>query len=55
LDGSTIRYSLVWVDGLVGLLPVEVVGNELLNAGNTGGTADQNDLVNLGLVDLSVG
>lgn len=55
LDGSTVGNSLIGVDGLVGLLAVEVVGDELLDTGDTGGTSDQDDLVDLGLVDLGVG
>ena len=54
LNGSAIRDGLVGVDALVGLLAVEVVGDELLDAGDTGGTTDQDDLVDLGLVDLGV-
>jgi hypothetical protein len=55
LDGSSVSDSFVGVDGLVGLLSVEVVCDELLDAGDTGGAADQDDLVDLGLVDLGVG
>ena len=34
---------------------LQVVADELLDAGNTGGATDENDLVDLGLVDLGVG
>jgi hypothetical protein len=54
LDGSTVGNSLIGVDGLVGLLSVEEVGDELLDLGDTGGTTDQDDLVDGGLVDLGV-
>lgn len=54
LDGSTVGNSLVGVDGLVGLLAVEEVGDELLDLGDTGGTTDQDDLVDGRLVDLGV-
>jgi len=54
LDGSTVGDSLIGVDGLVGLLAVEEVGDELLNLGDTGGTTDEDDLVDGGLVDLGV-
>ena len=53
LDGSTVGNGLIGVDGLVGIL-VEEVGDELLDLGDTGGTTDENDLVDGGLVDLSV-
>lgn len=55
LDSGTVGNSLIGVDGLVGLLAVEVVGNELLHAGDTGRSTDEDDLMDLGLVDLSVG
>lgn len=54
LDSSTVGNSLIGVDGLVGLLTVEVVGNELLDTGDTGGTTDEDNLVDLRLIDLSI-
>ncbi|RMY22452.1 hypothetical protein D0866_11934, partial [Hortaea werneckii] len=54
LDGSTVGDSLVGVDGLAWLLTVEEVGDELLHLRDTGGTTDQDDLVDGGLVDLGV-
>lgn len=54
LDGSTVGDSLIGVDGLLELLAVEEVGEELLDAGNTGGTTDEDDLVNAALLDSSV-
>jgi hypothetical protein len=54
LDGSTVGNSLIGVDGLVGLLATEEVGNHLLDSGDTSGTTDENDLVDGGLVDLGV-
>ena len=52
LDSGTIGDSLIGVDALVGLLAIEEVGNELDNTWNTSGTADEYDLVHVGLVDL---
>ncbi|PKS06781.1 hypothetical protein jhhlp_006855 [Lomentospora prolificans] len=55
LDGSTVGNSLIGVDGLVGLLAVEVVRDEFLDTGDTGGTTDEDDVVDVGLVDLGIG
>jgi hypothetical protein len=54
LDGGTVGNSLIGVDGAVRLLAVEVVGDELLDTGDTGGTTDEDDLVDLALVDLGI-
>jgi hypothetical protein len=54
LDGSTVGNSLIGVDGLVGLLTTEEVGDHLLDLGNTGRTTDEDDLVDGRLVDLGV-
>ena len=54
LDGGAVGNSLIRVDALVGLLAVEEIGDELDNAGNTGGSTNQDDLVDVGLVDLGV-
>jgi hypothetical protein len=45
LDGGTVRDSLVRVDSLGGLLAVEVLLEELLDLGNSGGSTDQDNLV----------
>jgi hypothetical protein len=47
LDSRTISNSLIGVDRLVGLLAVEIVGNELLDSGDTSGASDEDDLVDL--------
>jgi hypothetical protein len=54
LDGSTVGNSLVGVDALLELLATEEVAEELLDLGDTGGTTNKDDLVNLALVDGSV-
>ena len=54
MDGSTVGNSLIGVDGLVGLLAVEVVGDELLDSGNTGGASNKDDLVDLRFVNLGI-
>jgi hypothetical protein len=54
LDGGTISDGLIRVDGSVELLAVEEVGEHLLNLGDTSGTADKDDLVDLGLGDISI-
>mmetsp|Transcript_29898 Transcript_29898/g.95790 ORF Transcript_29898/g.95790 Transcript_29898/m.95790 type:complete len:670 (+) Transcript_29898:1155-3164(+) len=54
LNGGTVSDSLIRVDSLVGLLAVEVVLEELLNLGDTGGSSDKNELVDLVLLQGSV-
>merc|ERR1712093_495168 len=54
LDGGTVGDSLVGVDGLVGGTATEEVGDERLDLGDTGGTADKDDVVDLVLGDLGV-
>ena len=54
LDGGTVGDSLVGVDALVGLLAVEEVRDELHDTGDTSGATDEDDLVDVGLVDLGV-
>lgn len=51
LDGGTVSNSLVGVDALLELLATEEVAEELLDLGDTGGTTNKDDLVNLALVD----
>ena len=51
LDGGTVGNGLIGVDALLELLAVEVVAEELLDLGDTGGTTNKDDLVNLALVD----
>ena len=52
LDSSTVSDCLVRVNALVRLLAIEEVGDELDNMGDMGGTADEDDLMDIGLVDL---
>jgi hypothetical protein len=54
LDGGTVGNSLIGVDALLELLAVEEVAEELLDLRNTGRTANENDLVDLGLLDVGV-
>jgi hypothetical protein len=54
LDGGTVGDSLVGVDRLVELATTEVLGDERLDLGDTGGSTNENDVVNLRLVDLRV-
>lgn len=54
LDSSTVGNSLVGVDRLVGLLAVEEIGDELLDSWDTGRATDEDNLVDAGLVDLSI-
>ena len=47
LDGGTVGNSLVGVDALLELLAVEEIAQHLLDLGNTGGSSNQHNLVNL--------
>jgi hypothetical protein len=54
LDGGTVGNGLIGVDALLELLAVEVVAEKLLDLGDTSGTTNKNDLVNLLLADAGV-
>jgi hypothetical protein len=54
LDSSTVGDSFIRVDALFELLVVEELAEQLLYPGNTCGTTDKHNLVNLSLVDASV-
>ena len=47
LNSSTVGNSLIGVDGLVELTATEVLGDEGLDLGDTSGTADKDDVVDL--------
>ena len=52
LDSGTISDCLIRVDALVRLLAIEEVGDELDDMGDMGGTANEDDLMDVGLVNL---
>jgi hypothetical protein len=54
LDGGTVGNGLIGVDALLELLAVEELGQKLLDTGDTGGTTDEDNLVNGLLVDRSI-
>jgi hypothetical protein len=54
LNGGTVGNSLIGVDALLELLAAEEVAEELLDLGDTGRATNKDDLVNLGLLDLSI-
>jgi len=54
LNGGTVGNSLIRVDALLELLAVEVVTEELLDLGNTGGTTNKDNLVNLILGNVGI-
>merc|ERR1712232_1438152 len=54
LDSGSVGHGLVRVDGLVQLLPVEEILEELLDLGDPGGASDQHDVVDGALVHLGV-
>ena len=47
LDSSTISDSLIRIDGLVELATAEVLRHQRLNLGNTSGTTDEDNIVDL--------
>lgn len=47
LDGGTVGNSLIRVDGLVELTATKVLRNQRLDLGDTSGTTDKDDIVNL--------
>lgn len=54
LNGGTIGDGLVGVDALLELLAIEELAEELLDAGDTGGATDENDLINAALLDTGI-
>jgi len=54
LHGRTVGHGLIGVDALLELLAVEELGQKLLDLGDTGGTTDEDDLVNGLLLNLGV-
>ncbi len=54
LNGGTVSDSLVRVDTSGWLLATEELLNELLNFGNTSGTSDEHDLVDVLLAHVSI-
>ena len=51
LDGGTICNGLIMVDALVGLFAIEKVGHYM---GDTSGTSNKDDLVDVSLVNLRI-
>jgi len=54
LDGSTVCNSLIGVDGLVEDLSVEEVGEHGLDLGDSGGSTNEDNLVNLSLGHIGI-
>ena len=54
VDSGTESDGLVGVDTLAELLAIEEGLQKLLHLGNTGRTTDQNNLINVGLLELGV-
>ena len=54
LNSSSVGNSLIWVDGLVEGLSVEELLKHLLDLWDSGGSSDENDLVDLSLSDTGV-
>lgn len=54
LDSSAVGHSLVWVDAPGRLLAVEELLHQLLDLGDAGGAAHEDNLVNVGLLEVCV-
>ena len=54
MNSCTVSHSLIGIDRLVGFFAVEKVGHQLDDTRNTGGTTDEDNLVDVGLVDLGI-
>mmetsp|Transcript_13656 Transcript_13656/g.16413 ORF Transcript_13656/g.16413 Transcript_13656/m.16413 type:complete len:438 (-) Transcript_13656:809-2122(-) len=54
LDSGTVCNSLIGVNTLVWLLVVEELLQHLNDLGDTGGTTDEDELINIGLLEVSV-
>jgi len=54
LDSSTVSNGFIGIDTSVWLLSVEEVLDELLNLGDTSGTTDQDDFIDLSLLKTSI-
>ena len=54
LHSCTKSNSLVAINGSVGILPVDEFLDHLLHDGNSCGTTDKNNIMNIALVDLPV-
>lgn len=54
LYSGSVSDSFVGVDAAVGLLTVEEVRHEGLNFGDTGGTADKDNIIDLGLLQSGI-
>lgn len=51
---SSIGHSFVWVDALVQFLSIEEILEQLLDLGDTGGAANQHDVMDLPFVHLGI-
>ena len=54
LDSGSEGDSLIGIDGLAGLLSVEELGEEVLDLGDTGGSSDEDNLVDGSLGELGI-
>jgi len=54
LDGGTVCYGFIRVDTTVGLFAVEIVLDHLLDLGDTSGSSDKNDLIEIFLAHVCI-
>eukprot|EP00126_Sphaerothecum_destruens_P012920 Sdes_comp22103_c0_seq1m20636 len=54
LNGGSIRDSLIWIDATARFFSVEEIFHKLLDFGNTGGSSDENNLIDIFLLQISI-
>jgi len=54
LDGGSVGYSFIRVNSLIGFFSVEEIFNELSYFGDSGGSSNEYDFVDIGFFQLGI-